>query len=80
LEDLGLEEKGIVKVLAPALIRRLTLCFSIVSINSYPGSYIFMVVPGAWIGGPDFPGKWSKFPEEASSGNTPFLKWSASLH
>jgi hypothetical protein len=31
LEDLGLGEKGIAEMLAPVLIRRLTLCFSIIS-------------------------------------------------
>jgi hypothetical protein len=50
LEDLGLGEKGIAEMLAPVLIRRLTLCFSIVSINQ--GSYAFMVVTGAWMGRP----------------------------
>jgi hypothetical protein len=29
LEDLGLGEKGIAEMLAPVLIRRLTLCFSL---------------------------------------------------
>jgi hypothetical protein len=33
LEDLGPGEKGIAEMLAPVLIRRLTLCFLIVSIT-----------------------------------------------
>jgi hypothetical protein len=50
LEDLGLGEKGIAGMLAPVLIRRLTLCFSIVNITR--GSSAFMVVTGACMGGP----------------------------
>jgi hypothetical protein len=45
LEDLGLGEKGRVEMLAPVSIRRLTLCFSIVSIAQ--SSSAFMVVTGA---------------------------------
>jgi hypothetical protein len=37
-------------MLTPVLIRRLTLCFSIVSITQ--GSSVLMVVTGAWMGGP----------------------------
>jgi hypothetical protein len=51
LEDLGLHEKGIAEMLAPVPVRRLTLCFSIVSIAQ--GSSGFMVVTGAWMGGSD---------------------------
>jgi hypothetical protein len=36
LEDLGPGEKGIAEMLAPVSIRRLTLCFSIVSISGAP--------------------------------------------
>jgi hypothetical protein len=50
LEDLGLGEKGIAEMLAPVLIRRLTLCFSIVSVTQ--GSPAFTVVTGTWMGGP----------------------------
>jgi hypothetical protein len=50
LEDLGLGEKGIAEMLAPVLIRKLNLCFSIVSIAW--GSSDFLVVTGAWMGGP----------------------------
>jgi hypothetical protein len=50
LEDLGLGEKGIAEMLAQVLIRRLTLCFSVISITW--GSSDFMVVIGAWMGGP----------------------------
>jgi hypothetical protein len=50
LEDLGPGEKGIAEMLAPVSIRRLTLCFLIVSITW--GSSAFTVVTGAWIGGP----------------------------
>jgi hypothetical protein len=32
LEDLGLGEKGIVEMLTPVSVRRLTFCFSIVNI------------------------------------------------
>jgi hypothetical protein len=45
LEDLGLPEKGIGEILAPVSIRRLTLCFSMVS-TTY-GSSGLMVVTGA---------------------------------
>jgi hypothetical protein len=48
LENLGLGEKGVVEMLAPVSIRRLTLCFSTVSIAW--GSYAFMVVTKAWMG------------------------------
>jgi hypothetical protein len=50
LEDLGLGEKGIAEMLAPVSIRRLNLCFSIVNIAQ--GASAFMVVTGAWMGGP----------------------------
>jgi hypothetical protein len=50
LEDLGPGEKGIAEMLAPVLIRRLTLCFLIVSITQ--GSPAFTVAIGAWMGGP----------------------------
>jgi hypothetical protein len=49
LEDLGSGEKGIAEMLAPVLVRRLTLCFSIVSIAW--GSSAFIMVTGAWMGG-----------------------------
>jgi hypothetical protein len=49
LEDLGPGEKGIAEMLAPEWIRRLTLCFLIVSITW--GSSTFIVVTGAWMGG-----------------------------
>jgi hypothetical protein len=49
LEDLGPGEKGIAEMLAPVWIRKLTLCFSIVSITQ--NSSAFMVVTGAWMGG-----------------------------
>jgi hypothetical protein len=42
LEDLALGEKRIAEMLVPVLIRRLTLCFLIVSIAQ--GSSAFMVV------------------------------------
>jgi hypothetical protein len=45
LEDLGLEEKGIAEMLAAVLIRRLTLCFLIVSVIL--GSPAFTMVTGA---------------------------------
>jgi hypothetical protein len=92
LEDLHPGEKGIAEMLAPVSIRRLTLCFSIVSITW--GSSVFMVVIGTWMGGlrtpqsvgglasiplgtednmpsSDFPDKWGRVPEVASSGGTP---------
>jgi hypothetical protein len=50
LEDLGPGEKGIAEMLAPGLRRRLNLCFSIVSKTQ--GSPAFMLVTGAWMGGP----------------------------
>jgi hypothetical protein len=50
LEGLGLGEKGIAEMLAPVSIRRLTLCFSIVSKTR--GSPAFMVVRVACMGGP----------------------------
>jgi hypothetical protein len=50
LEDLGLGEKGIATMLAPVSIRRLTLCFSIVSKTQE--SSAFMVVTGGRMGGP----------------------------
>jgi hypothetical protein len=50
LEDLGSGEKGIAEILALVLIRRLTLCFSIVSKTR--GSCDFMVVREACMGGP----------------------------
>jgi hypothetical protein len=50
LEDLCLGEKRIAEMLAPVLIRRLTLCFSIMSKTR--DSSAFMVVTGAWMGGP----------------------------
>jgi hypothetical protein len=52
LEDLGLGEKGIAEMLAPVSIRRLTLCFSIVSKTR--GSPAFMVSqePGSEVPGP----------------------------
>jgi hypothetical protein len=50
LEDLGPGEKEIAEMLAPVSIRRLILCFLIVSIAQ--GSSVFMVVTGAWMGGP----------------------------
>jgi hypothetical protein len=49
LEDLGPGEKEIAEMLASILIRRLNLCFSIVSITQ--GSSGFIVVTGAWMGG-----------------------------
>jgi hypothetical protein len=45
LEGLGPGEKGVAEMLAPILIRRLTLCFSIVSKTW--GSPAFMVVTEA---------------------------------
>jgi hypothetical protein len=33
LEDLGLKEKGIAEMLAPASIRKLTLCFSMLIVT-----------------------------------------------
>jgi hypothetical protein len=66
LEDLDLGEKGIAEMLATVLIRRLTLCFSIVSIAWDTSA--FMVVTGAWMGGPrthHWMGRlWPQFPEE----------------
>jgi hypothetical protein len=69
-------------MLAPVLIRKLTLCFSIVSITQ--GSSAFMVVTGAWMGGPEtiigwepktmclgFPSKWGMFLEMDSFRGTP---------
>jgi hypothetical protein len=50
LDDLGPGEKGIAEMLGPVLIRRLTLCFSIVSKTR--GSPVFMVVREACMGGP----------------------------
>jgi hypothetical protein len=50
LEDLGPGEKGVAEMLAPVLIRRLTLCFLTVSITQ--GSSAFTVVTEAWMGGP----------------------------
>jgi hypothetical protein len=50
LEDLSLGEKGVAEMLAPVLIRRLILCFSIISIAQV--SSPFMVVTGACMGGP----------------------------
>jgi hypothetical protein len=50
LEDLGPGEKGIAEMLAPVLIRRLTLCFSIVSETW--SSPVFMMATGACMGGP----------------------------
>jgi hypothetical protein len=50
LEDLGLREKGIAEMLAPVLIRRLTLCFLIASISQV--SSAFTVVTRAWMGSP----------------------------
>jgi hypothetical protein len=52
LKDVSPREKGIAEMLAPVLIRRLTLCFSIVSITL--GSSAFMVVtePGWEAPGP----------------------------
>jgi hypothetical protein len=44
LEDLGRGEKGIAEMLALVLIRRLTLCFSIMS--KAQGSPDFLVVTG----------------------------------
>jgi hypothetical protein len=49
LEDLGLGEKGRAEMLAPVLIRRLTLCFSIMSKTR--GSPAVMVDTGACMGG-----------------------------
>jgi hypothetical protein len=48
LEDLGPTEKGLAEILAPVVIRKLTLCFSIVSIAQWDSS----VFTGAWMGGP----------------------------
>jgi hypothetical protein len=45
LEDRGLGEKGIAEMLATVSIRKLTLCLT-------QGSSAFMVVIGAWMGGP----------------------------
>jgi hypothetical protein len=87
LEDLGLGEKGITEMLAPVLIRRLTLCLT-------QGSSAFTVVtePGWEAQGPIigwealtsfplgtgdsvpsnvFPDKWGRVPEVAFSGGTP---------
>jgi hypothetical protein len=50
LEVLGPGEKGIAEMLAPVSVRRLTLCFLIVSITR--GSPAFTVVTEAWIEGP----------------------------
>jgi hypothetical protein len=50
LENPGLGEKGIVEMLAPVSIRKLTLCLSIVFITL--GSSAFMVVTGAWMEDP----------------------------
>jgi hypothetical protein len=50
LEDLGPGEKGIAEMLAPISIRRLTLCFSIVSKTQ--GSQAFMVITRAFMGSP----------------------------
>jgi hypothetical protein len=69
LEDMCPGEKGIAEMLAPVLIRRLTLCFSIMSKTW--GSPAFMVVreacmggPGThqWVGGSDLssPGNWGQ--------------------
>jgi hypothetical protein len=49
LEDLGMGEKGIAEMLAAVLIRRLTLCFLIMSKTR--GSPAFIVVTGACMGG-----------------------------
>jgi hypothetical protein len=78
LEDLGLGEKGIAEMLAPVLIRRLTLCFSIVSkTRGYP---VFMLVTGAcmegsrthhWLGGSGLgsPGRtFQSFPRQMGQG------------
>jgi hypothetical protein len=45
LEDLCPREKGIAEMLAPVSIRRLILCFSVVSKTQSPPA--FMVVTGA---------------------------------
>jgi hypothetical protein len=50
LEDLGPRKKGISEMLAPVPIRKLTLCFLIVSIAL--GSSAFMVATGVYMGGP----------------------------
>jgi hypothetical protein len=50
LEDLSPGEKGTAEMLAPVSIRRLILWFLIVS--TVRGSFAFMVVTGAWMGGP----------------------------
>jgi hypothetical protein len=87
LEDLGLGEKGIAEMLAPVLIRRLTLCFT-------QGSSVFTVItePGREAQGPIigwealasvprktrdsvhsnvFPDKWGRVLEVAFFGGTP---------
>jgi hypothetical protein len=50
LKDLGPGEKGIAEIMAPVSIRRLTLCFSIMSKTQI--SSAFMVVREACMGGP----------------------------
>jgi hypothetical protein len=83
LEDLGPGEKGIAEMLAPVLIRRLTLCFSIVNVAW--GSSVFMVVTGAWMRGPRTH-HWVGGSGLGSLGNQEMLqghfllKWPASLH
>jgi hypothetical protein len=62
MEDLALGEKGIAEMLAPVLIRRLTLYFSIVNIAQ--SSSGFMMVTGAW--DPSSGGRlWPWFPADA---------------
>jgi hypothetical protein len=46
LEDLGPGEKGIAEFLAPVSIRRLTLCFSIVSIAQGASAFMVVTEPG----------------------------------
>jgi hypothetical protein len=50
LEDLGPGEKGIAEMLAPESVRRLTLCFSVVSITP-DSSLCFSGGYRAWMGG-----------------------------
>jgi hypothetical protein len=80
LEDLDPGEKGIAEMLAPVSIRRLTLCFSIVSIV-WGSSGWEALGPVIWwealalvpLGTEDsvpsnaFSGKWGQVPEVASS-------------
>jgi hypothetical protein len=77
LEDLGPGVKEIAEMLAPVSIRRLSLCFSIVSIAR--GSSAFMVVTGAWMGrlqDPSLGGRlWPQFPGDSVPFNDFPDKW-----